>query len=86
MSKPLTIICTSCAGEGSIFISRYGGNDPDVWDAGPCELCDATGHTFLCCDCCPNPEATEWFQSLALCATCAAEQKADALSMAEDRP
>jgi len=38
--------CMSCAGEGRIFISRYGGNDPDVWDAGKCEACDGSGDQY----------------------------------------
>lgn len=32
--------CAVCGGEGRIFKSRYGGNDPDVWDAGPCPACN----------------------------------------------
>ena len=35
--------CSQCAGEGRIFKSRYGGNDPDVWDAGRCEACEGSG-------------------------------------------
>lgn len=34
------IPCETCCGEGRIWKSRYGGNDPDVWDAGPCPECD----------------------------------------------
>lgn len=33
------IPCIKCQGEGRIFKSKYGGNDPDVWDAGKCEAC-----------------------------------------------
>lgn len=39
-----TIPCPTCAGEGNIWKSRYGGNDPDVWNAGPCEMCDGGGN------------------------------------------
>lgn len=35
--------CPCCGGEGRIYKSRYGGNDPDVWDAGQCEMCEGTG-------------------------------------------
>lgn len=36
--------CLKCSGEGRIFESKYGGNDPDVWDAGKCEACDGSGN------------------------------------------
>lgn len=36
--------CSFCGGEGRIFKSKYGGNDPDVWDAGQCERCDGSGN------------------------------------------
>lgn len=35
--------CTKCNGEGRIFKSKYGGNDPDVWDSGECEDCKGSG-------------------------------------------
>lgn len=35
--------CLKCGGEGRIFKSKYGGNDPDVWDAGQCEECEGSG-------------------------------------------
>jgi hypothetical protein len=36
--------CARCGGEGRKLNSRYGGNDPDVWDAGKCEACDGSGN------------------------------------------
>ena len=36
--------CVTCGGSGRIMKSKYGGNDPDVWDAGPCEACDGSGN------------------------------------------
>jgi hypothetical protein len=36
--------CIKCQGEGRIFKSKYGGNDPDVWDAGKCEACEGSGN------------------------------------------
>ena len=38
------LYCPTCGGEGRLYKSKYGGNDPDVWDAGKCEACDGTGH------------------------------------------
>lgn len=35
--------CMKCAGEGTIYTSRYGGNDPDVYPAGKCEACAGSG-------------------------------------------
>ncbi len=43
-SRPVTAICENCGGEGRLFESRYGGNDPDVWDVGPCPACEGTGY------------------------------------------
>ena len=37
--------CSKCGGEGRIFKSKYGGNDPDVWDAGQCDICEGDGHS-----------------------------------------
>lgn len=37
------IPCHKCQGEGRIFKSKYGGNDPDVWDAGECPECEGGG-------------------------------------------
>ena len=39
--------CEHCGGEGRNWKSKYGGNDPDVWDAGSCEACDGSGN-FKC--------------------------------------
>lgn len=38
------LACTKCGGEGSVYGSRYGGNDPDVWRIGPCEICNGSGN------------------------------------------
>lgn len=35
--------CPECYGEGKLYASRYGGNDPDVWVTGPCENPDCEG-------------------------------------------
>ena len=36
--------CMHCAGEGRIYKSKYGGNDPDVWDAGECPECKGSAN------------------------------------------
>ena len=36
--------CIKCGGEGQLYTSRYGGNDPDVWPAGQCDACDGSGN------------------------------------------
>ena len=43
----MILSCLKCNGEGRIFKSKYGGNDPDVWDAGKCAECDGSG-TAVC--------------------------------------
>lgn len=40
----MILTCTICQGEGSIYASRYGGNDPDVYRVGPCDDCDGSGN------------------------------------------
>ena len=36
--------CEHCD-EGRVLVSRYGGNDPDVWTSrSPCEECDGKGN------------------------------------------
>ena len=43
MRGPHSEYCGYCGGEGKLYTSRYGGNDPDVWPIGKCEICDGTG-------------------------------------------
>lgn len=40
---PLLEWCEGCGGEGKLYTSRWGGNDPDVWPTGTCETCRGTG-------------------------------------------
>lgn len=44
--RPLTVmvLCEACGGEGKLYTSRYGGNDPDVWPIGLCEVCNGTAY------------------------------------------
>ena len=37
-------ICSRCGGEGMLYTSRYGGNDPNVWPTGQCPVCEGTGY------------------------------------------
>lgn len=42
LKTSVRVLCEACGGEGRRYTSRYGGNDPDVWDAGPCQACEGT--------------------------------------------
>jgi hypothetical protein len=39
----MRLTCVKCSGEGTIYTSRYGGNDPDVYPVGKCQVCDGSG-------------------------------------------
>jgi hypothetical protein len=44
MSTPrMTMECEPCGGEGRLWRSKHGGNDPYVWDAGGCPDCGGKG-------------------------------------------
>lgn len=44
--------CERCGGEGTLYDSRYGGNDPDVWPTGKCPVCEGSGFKpDECADC-----------------------------------
>ena len=78
----LTVTCPDCDGEGNRYTSRYGGNDPNTWFAGPCD-CDH-GLVALRCVECDQAEAIEWFQGDPLCGKCVAAAKECALWVGED--
>ena len=64
--------CHQCGGDGRERRSHYGGNDPDVWDAGPCKWCDGSGEQ-LCEDCGEYPATvryTEGRDTFMLCSLC----------------
>ena len=46
---PLTLTCDECDGEGQVYRSRGGGNDPDGWLV-RCEYCDGEGTVTPRCD------------------------------------
>jgi len=72
----LTAECPHCE-DGTVWRSRHGGNDPDVW-AVRCEECDGTGEVVVSCECC-REAASERFDGLMLCAAHAAEARAEAM-------
>lgn len=80
-TTPLTAICPHCE-DGTRWVSRRGGNDPDV-SPEYCEACDGEGEVTLCCDGCSDPEAVGWFAGFKWCGNCLEEQMADALCAGE---
>lgn len=75
--------CSKCAGEGKIYASRYGGNDPDVWPTGTCPVCEGSGTQQ--CEARGCKEAAVGFNDdgEALCEDCLAESLMQQ-AMAED--
>lgn len=69
--------CMNCAGEGRIFKSRYGGNDPDVWDAGRCEACEGSGDQPCENHGCPDIATGINGDGEALCADCLTKWNAE---------
>ena len=69
----MNIPCRSCAGEGAIFKSRYGGNDPDVWRAGDCEACEGDGQQRCEARGCSEKAVAFNDDGEALCEDCLAE-------------
>ena len=49
MNTPLTLTCDDCDGEGQVYRSRGGGNDPDGWLV-RCAYCDGQGTVTPRCD------------------------------------
>jgi hypothetical protein len=47
MSEVTSRWCERCGGEGKLYTSRYGGNDPDVWPTGTCAVCEGTGYALV---------------------------------------
>ena len=77
-APPLLVQCDDCHGAGLVT----NGHPNDPWaKAWTCSMCDGTGEVIPGCECC-REDATERFDGLYLCAAHAAEQKADAESVA----
>ena len=77
MNKPAPLTCPTCAGEGRIYKSKYGGNDPDVWDAGPCEDCGGDGNRKCISDHCGDDATALNGDGEPMCPYCLAEWQAD---------
>lgn len=73
----MNLWCRNCSGEGRIFKSRYGGNDPDVWDGGQCEQCEGTGAQKCEARGCTEPAIGCDEDGEALCVDCLAEWAAN---------
>ena len=58
----MALACERCGGEGRIYQSRYGGNDPDVWDAGECPDCNGTGNERCCEPRCTEVAVDTWVE------------------------
>ncbi len=79
--------CQTCFGEGKLYTSRYGGNDPDVWCIGKCEACDGEAFVKAHCECCRALAISEHRgpegQIFLLCQECLDDYLAD--QQAEER-
>lgn len=69
----MSLTCNKCGGEGQLYTSRYGGNDPDVWPTGPCPRCDGTGQQVCETRGCTSPAVAFNDDSEALCTDCLAD-------------
>lgn len=76
--KVLTRVCEECGGEGRHIKSKYGGNDPDTWDAGPCERCEGGDIPLRCEAWRCNEPATELHEGDPYCAVHAKEWRQEA--------
>lgn len=66
----MAIWCAKCGGEGSLYGSRYGGNDPDVWRTGKCDACDGSGAQVCDGRGCTEPAVCFNEDGQALCEDC----------------
>lgn len=74
----MIIACSKCAGEGTTYTSRYGGNDPDVWSTGQCDLCAGSGNEPCAKRGCKEDAAAFNEDGEAMCPDCLSEWMADA--------
>lgn len=65
--------CSNCQGEGSLYTSRYGGNDPDVWRTGECDACTGSGQQICEARGCSQPAIAFNDDGEALCEDCMAD-------------
>lgn len=78
MTRVLSLYCIACGGEGLIFKSRYGGNDPDVWADCKCEACDGSGNQRCDARGCKENAIAFDEDGRALCEECLAEWQIEA--------
>ena len=69
----MSIPCSRCSGEGSLYASRYGGNDPDVWRTGECDACNGSGNQVCEQRGCHEPAIAFNDDGEALCEDCLSE-------------
>ena len=67
------LFCATCGGEGSLYGSRYGGNDPDVYRTGKCDVCNGSGDEPCAARGCEQPAVAFNDEGEALCEDCLAE-------------
>jgi hypothetical protein len=67
------LFCSKCSGEGSLYTSKYGGNDPDVWRTGECESCNGSGAQVCEARGCDEPAVGFNDDGEALCEDCLME-------------
>ena len=80
----MRLACSKCQGEGRQFKSRYGGNDPDTWDAGECESCEGSGDQACEARGCKEPAVAFNDDGEALCEDCLAEWMTELQDELED--
>jgi hypothetical protein len=66
------LTCSKCSGEGSLYKSKYGGNDPDVWRTGQCDACKGSGNESCALRGCDEKAVTFNDDGEPLCSDCLA--------------
>ena len=73
MTMARILCCSKCGGEGSLYASKYGGNDPDVWPTGTCDACEGSGSALCEARGCKEPAIAFNDDGEALCEDCMLE-------------
>ncbi|MBB4347991.1 hypothetical protein [Aliirhizobium cellulosilyticum] len=80
----MRLTCSTCNGEGAIFKSRYGGNDPDVWRDRECEACNGSGNQVCEARSCSETAVAFNDDGEALCEDCLLEWTISEFDLEED--
>lgn len=80
----MILTCTICQGEGSIYASRCGGNDPDVYRVGPCDDCGGSGNMMCEARGCDQTAVAFNDDGEALCEDCLMEWALDGFDLGDD--